>query len=639
VEVEGEGQDAEHAVSAPEDAAASPLRSVHTSNLPELFARLGISLVVSTYQAGKVILVRSDGDALNTHFRTFTKPMGVAADAHRLTVGGAHSICCYRNMPALAAKLSPPGKHDACFLPRRLHVTGDVDVHEMAYDDDGELWFVNTRFSCLCTLDEEHSFTPRWRPSFVGAYAPEDRCHLNGLAMVDGRPKYVTALGGTDTAGGWRESKASGGLLIDVERDGVVLRRLSMPHSPRSHAGWLWLLESGQGSLAEVDLARAQWRTVASLPGFTRGLDFVGPLAFIGLSQVRESAVFRAFRWSSVWRSAPAVSGSCTSRLARRSAFSASKRACKRSSRCRCCTACATRSCSSGATRACRTPTSSPTRRWRRSPSQSAPTQHDIHSTCRSRSSASVASACELAETTPEARTGRDTLAAAAQGQPGSVIGRGPEVAELRSGLDDVRSSRGRVLLLVGEPGIGKTRLAEEAAALAETRGFAVAWGRCHEWSAAASYWPWARILEAHAEARPRDHLRSDLGLAAPLVARIAPALREHLPDLPPPESLGPEEARSQLFAGFARYLRAAVRRAPLLLVVDDLHWADADSLRLLEFLTHEIAASPIAVLATCREEEARWSEPLARTLSTLGRAAAIRRLSLAPSDRTTSHG
>ena len=268
------------------------LRSVHTSNLPELFEQLQISLIVSTYQAGKAIIVRNDNGTLNTHFRTFAKPMGIVADQNKLTIGGANTVWEYRNMPAVAKKLEPPGKHDACYLPRRIHVTGDIDIHELARDINDELWVVNTRFCCLCTLDADHSFYPRWRPPFVSALAPEDRCHLNGLALVDGRPKYVTALGETDTLGGWRANKARGGVLIDVDSNKVLLRGLSMPHSPRWYQGKVWLLESGEGSLAQVDLEHRTWRTIAQLPGFTRGIDFLGPLAFIGLSQVRESAVF-----------------------------------------------------------------------------------------------------------------------------------------------------------------------------------------------------------------------------------------------------------------------------------------------------------------------------------------------------------
>lgn len=274
------------------DSQTSPLRSVYTSNLANILDQLNISLVVSTYQAGKVILIRNDGGTINTHFRTFHKPMGIAADHQRLTIGGANTVWYYRNVPAVAPKLEPKGKHDAAYLPRRIHVTGDIDIHEMAYDAQGELWLVNTKFGTLCTLDAEHSFTPRWRPHFVTQLAPEDRCHLNGLAMVNGRPRYVTALGETDTAGGWRENKKDGGLLMDVESNEIRLRGLSMPHSPRVYGGYLWVLESGDGGVALVDLEKQTWRNIIKLPGFTRGIDFVGPLAFVGLSQVRESAVF-----------------------------------------------------------------------------------------------------------------------------------------------------------------------------------------------------------------------------------------------------------------------------------------------------------------------------------------------------------
>jgi uncharacterized protein (TIGR03032 family) len=257
-----------------------------------MLERLGISLVVSTYQAGKVIVIRHDHGTLNTHFRSFTKPMGLAVDGGRLTIGGSNTVWHYRNMPALAAKLEPKGTHDACYLPRHIHVTGDIDIHELTWAGDGELWLINTRFSSLCTLDNEHSFVPRWRPPFVTALSPEDRCHLNGLCMVDGRPAYVTAHGTTDTAAGWREDKAHGGALIDVRSNEVLLRGIAMPHSPRWHQGRLLFLESGEGSVSVADLANGTWRTIAQLPGFTRGMAFAGPLAFIGLSKVRETAVF-----------------------------------------------------------------------------------------------------------------------------------------------------------------------------------------------------------------------------------------------------------------------------------------------------------------------------------------------------------
>ncbi|HBL30542.1 MAG TPA: TIGR03032 family protein, partial [Acidobacteria bacterium] len=196
-------------------------------------------------------------------------------------------------------KLDPPERHDAVFLPRLCHATGDIRIHEMVFataaDADGraeELWLVNTRFSCLAGLDGEHSFVPRWRPRFVTALAPDDRCHLNGLAVQDGRVRYVTALGATDTPQGWREGKAHGGVLLDVPSGEIVARGLSMPHSPRWHAGRLWVLESGRGTLATVDPATGRLDTVTELPGFTRGLAFAGPYAFVGLSQIRETNIF-----------------------------------------------------------------------------------------------------------------------------------------------------------------------------------------------------------------------------------------------------------------------------------------------------------------------------------------------------------
>jgi uncharacterized protein (TIGR03032 family) len=276
------------------------LASVHTSNLPELFRQLNCSLLVTTYQAGRVILVRRDARAdeadaagsLNTHFRPFDRPMGVCEKNGRLAIGGANTVWHYRNVPGVAGKLDPPGKHDACYVPCDVHFTGNVDIHEMAWSGDDRLWLVNTRFSCLCTLEEDSSFHPRWRPPFVTAYAPEDRCHLNGLAMRDGKPRYVTALGETDTMGGWRANKADGGVLLDVGSDEVLLRGLSMPHSPRWYRDRLWVLESGKGSLSVFDPHANTLRTVTVLPGFTRGIDFIGPLAFIGLSKVRESASF-----------------------------------------------------------------------------------------------------------------------------------------------------------------------------------------------------------------------------------------------------------------------------------------------------------------------------------------------------------
>lgn len=272
--------------------------SVHTRTFPELLSLLGASLLVTTYQAGKLIVLRNDGGLLNTHFRSFDKPMGLAREAGRLAIGCGVDIWEFHNVPAVCDKLdasesypSNEAKHDACFLPRRSHCTGDVQIHEMTFVE-GELVFVNTAFSCLATRSEANSFEPVWRPKWVKQLAPGDRCHLNGVAGCDGRARYVTALGVSDTPGGWRETRRDGGVLVDVESGEIIARGLSMPHSPRWRDGQLWLLESGQGAIGVVDLATGTFQTVARFPGFTRGLSFLGRFAFIGLSKVRESAVF-----------------------------------------------------------------------------------------------------------------------------------------------------------------------------------------------------------------------------------------------------------------------------------------------------------------------------------------------------------
>lgn len=300
---------------------ADPLRSVHTTSFPGLLAQFGASLLVTTYQAGKLVILREDAGVLNTHFRNLQKPMGLARDGGRLVIGCGVDIWEFHNVPAVCAKLdaseeypSTASEHDACYLPRRAHCTGDVQVHEMAFveqaDSSGqlagstasplvpeggqnrELVFVNTAFSCLAKRSEENSFEPFWRPSWITRYAPGDACHLNGLGVRDGRAKYATALGETNEPGGWRENKRDGGLLIDIESKEVIAQGLSMPHSPRWHAGKLWLLESGEGTIGTVDLISGKYEPIAQFPGFTRGLSFLGPLAFVGLSQVRESAVF-----------------------------------------------------------------------------------------------------------------------------------------------------------------------------------------------------------------------------------------------------------------------------------------------------------------------------------------------------------
>ena len=270
--------------------AGTPFMSQHSSTLVELLDKAASSLIITTYKSGHVILARTRGDKVDTNVIGFDRPMGVAVAGSRLAIGTGQTIDTYTNQPNVAARLEgEERRHDAVFLPRSTVYTGDIAIHEMGYDADGVLWFVNTKFSCLCTQDLDHSFAVRWTPEWITSLAGEDRCHLNGMAMIDGRPKYVTALAQTDTPGGWREHKGTSGVIIDIDTHDIVVGGLAMPHSPRWHDGRMWVLQSGLGTLSTVDLAAGTVTEIAKVPGFTRGLAFIGRYALIGLSQVRES--------------------------------------------------------------------------------------------------------------------------------------------------------------------------------------------------------------------------------------------------------------------------------------------------------------------------------------------------------------
>jgi uncharacterized protein (TIGR03032 family) len=250
------------------------------------------SVVISTYNSGQVIFVRASNGGLNAEFKGYLVPMGVAVSANKLAVGVKNAVLTYSNQPSLSQLVEPAGKSDKVFAPRTTIFTGQIDIHEMEFGegkDADDLWFLNTSFSCLCKLDMNYSFQPVWKPSWITDLAPEDRCHLNGMAMVDSIPKYVSALSQTNTKFGWREKKGVAGVIIDTVTNKVICKGLSMPHSPRWHNKKLWILESGKGSLATVSIETGEVTTIATLPGFTRGLNFIGPFALVGLSQVRES--------------------------------------------------------------------------------------------------------------------------------------------------------------------------------------------------------------------------------------------------------------------------------------------------------------------------------------------------------------
>jgi uncharacterized protein (TIGR03032 family) len=269
------------------------LRAQPDPGFVEWLARSGGALLVTTYQAGKLICLGWNGAQVSILPRDFDKPMGLDIADGRLAMATRDSVTLFADDRILAHHYEHdrPGRYDVLYLPRVSYHTADLGIHDIALSGD-DVWIVNTRFSCLAVLSQRFSFEPRWRPPFITDLVPEDRCHLNGMAMVDGKPAYVTALGDTDHVGGWRENKAAGGIVMHVDSNEIILRGLSMPHSPRWHDGALWLLNSGAGELLRLDPARGQADVVCALPGYLRGLTFVGPYALIGLCKIREKQIF-----------------------------------------------------------------------------------------------------------------------------------------------------------------------------------------------------------------------------------------------------------------------------------------------------------------------------------------------------------
>jgi len=264
-----------------------------TNGFRQWIAEHRLSILLSTYQAGKLLAIGWNGRQISLNSRNFDNAMGLDIRGDQLALATATQIQWFANAPLLAPDFTPqsPGRYDALYLQQASHFTGPLNTHDLAFDGAGELWFVNTRFSCLATTSLTYSFIPRWQPSFVSALTPEDRCHLNGLAMRDGKPRTVTALGISDQARGWRPDKAHGGVVIDLPSGEIVQRGLAMPHSPRWYADRLWVLNSGAGELLRLE-ADGTAAVVCSLPGFLRGLTFTGDFAIVGLCAIREKHVF-----------------------------------------------------------------------------------------------------------------------------------------------------------------------------------------------------------------------------------------------------------------------------------------------------------------------------------------------------------
>ena len=259
--------------------------------LTSWLAEQQVSLAFTTYQTGKLFLIGLQTEGrLSVFERTFNRCLGLWGDGQTLWMTSLFQLWRFENV--LERGQSANG-YDRMFVPRVGYTTGDLDIHDVTVTADGRVVFVNTLFGCLATTSETHSFVPLWKPPFLSKLAAEDRCHLNGLALENGQPAYVTCVSQSDVADGWRDRRRDGGCVLDVRTNDVILSGLSMPHSPRVYRDQLWLLNSGTGHFGRVDRTSGRFEPITFCPGYARGLSFIGDFAVIGLSQCRENRTFQ----------------------------------------------------------------------------------------------------------------------------------------------------------------------------------------------------------------------------------------------------------------------------------------------------------------------------------------------------------
>ena len=272
---------------APAPTNAAPFSLDFSRGFERWLAGFNGAIAFSTYQAGKVFMIGMGESGISIAERTFARCMGLAARADRMYLASLYQLWRFNNV--LDRGDSYQG-YDKLFIPHVGYTTGDIDAHDIGIDGNGAPVFVNTLFSCLARPSETSNFEVIWKPPFISRLAPEDRCHLNGLAMFEGAPGWVTMISRSDVAEGWRDHRHDGGVVMDTRTDEVVCDGLSMPHSPRWYKGRLWLLNSGSGELGQVDFKTGRFEPLCFVPGYARGLTFHGKCALVGLSKARNKS-------------------------------------------------------------------------------------------------------------------------------------------------------------------------------------------------------------------------------------------------------------------------------------------------------------------------------------------------------------
>ncbi len=274
--------------------ALAPFALRYTAQVPELLFKLNCTLAISTYQAGKLIFISAkDENYLVQLPRNFEKPMGIALgdNGDKMAVACKSQVLTFSNSPGLALHYpKSPNTYDALYMPRATYHTGPLDIHDLRYGNDGKLYAVNTLFSCLVEIDGDYNFKPYWTPPFISQLVSEDRCHLNGMVMQNGKPKYATAFNQGNTAQSWRETLTTSGVIYDVETNEVLASGLPMPHSPMAVGDNLYVLLSATGELARIDKDTGKYEVIVKTDKFLRGMSLCEDYLFIGMSKLRKNS-------------------------------------------------------------------------------------------------------------------------------------------------------------------------------------------------------------------------------------------------------------------------------------------------------------------------------------------------------------
>ena len=277
-----------------ENKALAPFSCQFSPQVPELLQNLNCTIAISTYQAGKLVFISAkDEDSLIQLPRNFNKAMGIAEDFEnqKLAVACRDEVILFKNSVELANYYPKnPNKYDALYMPRITYHTGAIDIHDLSFGLNSEIYAVNTLFSCIIKLDSDYSFTPIWSPPQIDKITSEDRCHLNGMAMKDGKPKYATAFNNGNSPQSWREKVTQSGVIYDIEKNKIIAKELPMPHTPRIFNDELYVLLSATGELAKINTNDGTYEVIVKIGGFVRGMSIHKDYLFIGISKLRKNS-------------------------------------------------------------------------------------------------------------------------------------------------------------------------------------------------------------------------------------------------------------------------------------------------------------------------------------------------------------